>query len=215
MLKRAKTVLRVLRLLYPDADCSLQHRNPLELLVATILSAQCTDIQVNKVTPALFAKYRSAQDFAAASVEELEAAIRTTGFFHNKAKNIQGACRKIVEQFHGTVPDSMEELVSLPGVGRKTANVVLSNAFGIHAGVVVDTHVFRITHRLGLATGSTPEKTEQELCQLFAQQDWNFLSHALIQFGRQVCTARQPKCSVCRLAADCPTVTGSSRMHAQ
>ncbi|MDR3233725.1 MAG: endonuclease III [Planctomycetaceae bacterium] len=199
MSAKADTVLNTLRSLYPDAACSLMYRNPLELLIATILSAQCTDIQVNKVTPALFAKYRSAEDFASAPIKEFESAIRTTGFFHNKAKNIQGACQMIMQHFGGSVPDSMDALVLLPGVGRKTANVVLSNAFGINAGFVVDTHVFRISRRLALAKGSTPEKVEQELCRTFRQSDWGDLSHLLIQFGRSICTARNPKCGECPL----------------
>ncbi|MDR3183524.1 MAG: endonuclease III [Planctomycetaceae bacterium] len=197
--KQADAVLKVLRSLYPAADCSLMYRSPLELLIATMLSAQCTDVQVNKVTPALFAKYRCAEDFAAAPIEELESSIRTTGFFHNKAKNIRGACLAIIQHFGGNVPDSMDALVSLPGVGRKTANVVLSDAFGINAGFVVDTHVFRISRRLGLAKGSTPEKVEQELCRQFKADDWGYLSHALIQFGRGICTARNPKCGECLL----------------
>ena len=200
----AKKILAGLKKAYPDAGCSLSFRSPLELLVATVLSAQCTDVQVNKVTPKLFRQFRSAKDFAAAPLEQLEELIRTTGFFHNKAKNIQNACRKIVEEFGGKVPDTMEVLVSLPGVGRKTANVVLSNGFGRHEGFVVDTHVFRLSHRLGLVKGNTPEKVEQELMQLFPQTDWAYLSHALILHGRQFCNARKPRCNDCPLGKDCP-----------
>ena len=189
---------------YPDAGCSLSFRSPLELLVATILSAQCTDVRVNKVTPSLFHRFPSAKDYAVVPIEQLEEAIRTTGFFHNKAKHIQNACRKIIEDFGGNVPDTMESLTSLPGVGRKIANVVLSNGFGRNEGFVVDTHVFRLSHRLGLVKGTTPEKAEQELMQLFPQTDWRFLSHALIVHGRRICNARKPHCDDCPLKRDCP-----------
>jgi len=189
---------------YPDAGCSLSFRSPLELLVATILSAQCTDVQVNKVTPQLFQRFLTAEDYATVPLEQLEEAIRTTGFYHNKAKNIQNSCREIVKKFDGSVPDTMESLTSLPGVGRKTANVVLSNGFGRNEGFVVDTHVFRLSHRLGLVSGKTPEKAEQELMLLFPQTDWAYLSHALIMHGRKVCSARKPRCNDCPLATDCP-----------
>jgi endonuclease-3 len=158
---------------------------------------------VNKVTPKLFQRFRSAKDYATVPLEQLEEAIRTTGFFHNKAKNIQNACRVIIEKFAGNIPDTMESLVLLPGVGRKTANVVLSNGFGRNEGVVVDTHVFRLSHRLGLVKGKTPEKAEQELMQLFPQTDWAYLSHALILHGRKVCQARKPRCVDCPLKKDC------------
>ena len=204
MSRRAGKILAGLKKTYPDAGCSLSFRSPLELLVATILSAQCTDVQVNKVTPKLFRQFRTAKDYAAAPLEQLEELVRTAGFFHNKAKNIQNACRKIEEQFDGNVPDTMEALVSLPGVGRKTANVVLSNGFGRHEGFVVDTHVFRLSHRLGLVKGNTPEKVEQELMQIFSQTDWAYLSHALILHGRQFCNARKPLCEGCFLSEDCP-----------
>ena len=204
MSSTAKKILAGLKKAYPGAGCSLSFRSPLELLVATILSAQCTDVRVNKVTPQLFRQFRSAQDYAAASLAELEEAIRTTGFFHNKARNIQNASRKIVEQFGGKVPDTMESLVSLPGVGRKTANVVLSNGFGRNEGFVVDTHVFRLSHRLGLADGKTPEKVEQELMRIFPLSDWAYLSHALILHGRKICKARKPLCTACPLKKDCP-----------
>jgi endonuclease-3 len=200
----AKKILAGLKKAYPDAGCSLSFRSPLELLIATILSAQCTDVRVNKVTPQLFRQFCSANDYATAPLEQLEEAVRTTGFFHNKAKNIQKSCQVIVEKFGGNVPDTMESLVSLPGVGRKTANVVLSNAFGRNEGFVVDTHVFRLSHRLGLIKGKTPEKAEQELMQLFPQIDWAYLSHALILHGRQVCVARKPRCTDCPLNKTCP-----------
>lgn len=202
-MKHAVKILTGLKNAYPDAGCSLSFRSPLELLVATILSAQCTDVRVNKVTPKLFQQFCSAKDYAAAPIEQLEEAIRTTGFFHNKAKNIQNACRRIAEEFGGKVPDTMESLVSLPGVGRKTANVVLSNGFGRNEGFVVDTHVFRLSHRLGLAEGKTPEKVEQELMKLFPQTDWAFLSHALILHGRKFCKARNPICTCCPLKKHC------------
>ena len=206
MSSRATKILSGLKKAYPDAGCSLSFRSPLELLIATILSAQCTDVRVNKVTPQLFRQFRSAKDYATAPLEQLEEAVRTTGFFHNKAKNIQKSCQDIVEKFGGKVPDTMESLVSLPGVGRKTANVVLSNAFGRNEGFVVDTHVFRLSHRLGLVNGKTPEKAEQELMQLFPQIDWAYLSHALILHGRQVCVSRKPRCVDCSLNKTCPKI---------
>ncbi|MCL2710498.1 MAG: endonuclease III [Planctomycetaceae bacterium] len=204
MSRYARRILLGLKKAYPDAGCSLSFRSPLELLVATILSAQCTDVQVNKVTPQLFQRFLTAEDYATVPLEQLEEAIRTTGFYHNKAKNIQNSCREIVKKFDGSVPDTMESLTSLPGVGRKTANVVLSNGFGRNEGFVVDTHVFRLSHRLGLVSGKTPEKAEQELMLLFPQTDWAYLSHALIMHGRKVCSARKPRCNDCPLATDCP-----------
>ena len=206
MSQYAKKVLAGLKKTYPEAGCSLSFRSPLELLVATILSAQCTDVQVNKVTPELFRQFRSVKDYAEVPLKQLEETIRTTGFFHNKAKNIQNACRKIIEKFDGNVPETMESLISLPGVGRKTANVVLSNGFGRNEGFVVDTHVFRLSHRLGLVKGKTPEKAEQELMFLFPQADWAYLSHALILHGRKTCNARKPHCTVCPLKKDCPKI---------
>ena len=197
MSKHAETILAGLKNLYPEAGCSLSFRSPLELLVATILSAQCTDVRVNKVTSALFLQFRSPMDYANVPLEQLEEAIRPTGFFRNKAKNIQNACREIIERFDGQVPNTMESLTSLPGVGRKTANVVLSNGFGLHEGIVVDTHVFRLSRRLGLVKGKTPEKAELELMTLFSQADWAYLSHALILHGRQVCRAKKPLCTNC------------------
>ena len=204
MEQHAGKILNELKKTYPQAGCSLTFRTPLELLVATILSAQCTDVRVNKVTPTLFQQFRTAQDYADAPIELLEEFIRMTGFFRNKAKNIQSACREIIARFDGDVPDTMEALVSLPGVGRKTANVVLSNGFGRTEGITVDTHVFRLSHRMGLALGKTPEKVELELMQLFPKSDWTFLSHALILHGRQVCTARTAQCEKCSVRKVCP-----------
>lgn len=201
---RSRTILTVLKKTYPEAECSLSFGSSLELLIAVILSAQCTDVQVNKVTPELFRRFKTVRGYADASVHEIEEVIRPTGFFHNKAKHIQHCCRMIADRFGGEVPDTMEALTSLPGVGRKTANVVLGNAFGKNEGFVVDTHVFRLSHRLGLAEGTTPEKTEQELMKLFPQADWSYLSHALIRLGREFCTSRSPKCGGCPLNKCCP-----------
>ncbi len=191
---------------HPDAGCSLTFHEPFELLVATILSAQCTDVQVNKVTPKLFQRFPDAESLAAASLEEIEPFIKSTGFYHNKAKSLQGASRGICERFGGAVPSTMEELVSLPGVGRKTANVVLGNGFGKNLGFVVDTHVFRLSRRMGLAKGTTPEKVETELMKLFPQNEWAYLSHALILHGRGPCKARKPDCEHCPLADCCPRI---------
>jgi endonuclease-3 len=198
-------VLKTLKKLYPNANCSLNFSSPLELLVATILSAQCTDVRVNIVTKSLFAKYKTASDFANETLPELENNIRSTGFYHNKAKSIQGACRRIVETYGGVVPDTMDELTTLPGVGRKTANVVLGTGFGKAVGVVVDTHVSRISQRLGLTESDNPEKIEQDLMKQFPKKSWTELSHLLIMHGRKLCTARNPKCD------DCPFKTCNSR----
>ena len=206
MPQHAKKILLALKKAYPDAGCSLAFYSPLELLVATILSAQCTDARVNKVTPVLFQQFRSAEDYTAAPLEQLEELIRTTGFYRNKAKHIQNACREIIARFDGKVPDTMEGLVSLPGVGRKTANVVLSNIFGRNEGFTVDTHVFRLSRRLGLAEGRSPTKVEQELMKLFPETEWTYLSHALILHGRQVCNARKPRCTDCPLKKLCPQI---------
>lgn len=199
-----KRILRLLRETYPDASCELDFRNPLELLVATILSAQCTDKRVNLVTPALFAKYPSAADFARAPLEEIEEAIRSTGFYRNKARNIQACCRKLVERHGGEVPSSMEALIQLDGVGRKTANVILGSAFGISEGVVVDTHVIRLSNRLGFTTEQDPEKIERTLMNLVLQNEWTLFSHRLVWHGRRRCAARKPDCEHCELASDCP-----------
>ena len=203
--KRAGQIVRLLKKEYPQARCSLNYSNPLELLVATILSAQCTDERVNLVTAELFRKYRTAEDYAAAPAAELERDIRSTGFFRNKAKSIQGACRLIAEHHGGSVPRSMEELLELPGVARKTANVVLGNAFGVASGVVVDTHVARLSERLGLSSEKTPEKIEQDLTSMVPKSDWILFPHLFIAHGRKVCKARGPLCGECVLAKLCPS----------
>lgn len=202
---RAQEILAHVRRDYPNARCSLNFSTPLELLVATILSAQCTDERVNQVTLALFAKYRSAADYAQAHPEELEQDIKQTGFYRNKAKHIREAAHLIVEQFDGEVPHTMEELLTLPGVARKTANVVLGNAFGIIEGVVVDTHVGRLARRMGLSASEDPVKVEQDLMALVPQRDWLDLSHMFIYHGRAVCQARKPLCEQCSAASICPT----------
>lgn len=203
--KRARRIVSLLKKNYPDARCSLNHTNPLELLVATILSAQCTDERVNIVTAELFGKYRLPEDYAAVAREELEGDIRPTGFFRNKAKSIQGACSLIAEQYGGRVPETMEELLELPGVARKTANVVLGNAFGIASGVVVDTHVSRLSQRLALTLETLPEKIERDLSEVVPRADWIEFPHLLIAHGRAVCKARTPLCAECFLLELCPT----------
>jgi endonuclease III len=201
---RIARIVKELKEAYPDAECALSHKNPLQLLVATILSAQCTDTRVNQVTPALFRQYPSAREFADASQGDLEKMIHSTGFFRNKAKNIKAACQKIIHDFQGRVPNTMNDLLSLAGVARKTANVVLGTAYGIPAGVVVDTHVFRIAHRLGLTRAKTPEKVELDLMKLLPHEEWINFAHRLIHHGRRVCMARNPQCSTCTLADLCP-----------
>jgi endonuclease-3 len=205
---KRKNTLKIIRLLkkaYPDARCSLNHGSPLELLIATILSAQCTDERVNIVTADLFRKYRTCQDYIQVERTELEQDVRTTGFFRNKSKSIQGACKRIEQEYGGEVPKTMDELLSLPGVARKTANVVLGNAFGIASGVVVDTHVSRLSQRLGLTTQKQPEKIERDLIELVPKKDWVDLPHLLIYHGRKVCKARMPLCSECVLEPLCPS----------
>ncbi|HEY1785575.1 MAG TPA: endonuclease III [Pirellulales bacterium] len=204
--KYAARVVRRLAKAYPNAQCALEFRTPLQLLVATILSAQCTDRRVNLVTKDLFRKYRSAADFAAAPLPELERAIQSTGFFRNKARNIKACCQQLVDRFEGSVPEEMEALVSLPGVGRKTANVVLGTAFGVANGVVVDTHVTRIARRLGLTEQNDAVKIERDLMGLIPRSQWIDFSHRLIHHGRQICVARRPKCGECPLADVCPKV---------
>jgi len=194
-----------LRRAYPDAHCELAHSNPLELLIATILSAQCTDKKVNEVTPRLFKKYRTAADYTQAPAAELEEAIHSLGFFRHKARSLQGCCRDIAEQHGGEVPRTMEALTHLPGVGRKTANVVLGNAFGINEGIVVDTHVQRLSQRLGLSAQSVPEKIEADLQGLVPREHWTLFSHLLIWHGRRRCSARSPDCPHCEVQALCPT----------
>jgi endonuclease-3 len=201
--ERVAAILTALDEAYPNAACALHHRTPWELLVATILSAQCTDVRVNLVTPELFRRFPTPAAMAQASLPELEALIRTTGFFRNKAKSIQGAARKIVSDFNGRVPETMAELTTVPGAARKTANVVLGVAYGKAEGVVVDTHVFRIAHRLELAKGNTPEKVEQELMQVLPRDRWIGFSHQVIHLGREVCLARKPKCKQCNLEPLC------------
>lgn len=190
---------------YPDAKCSLNFKSPLELLVATILSAQCTDERVNKVTPKLFQKYSSAKQYAEAPLKELETMIHSTGFYHNKAKNIKTACLLIEEKFGGDVPRMMEQLLELPGVARKTANVVLFNAFGVIDGIAVDTHVTRLSHRLGLSTKNTAEKIETDLMRIYPKKKWGILSHYLIMHGRNICKAQKPQCENCFLQKICPS----------
>ena len=203
---RARRVIARLRTAYPDARCALHHDNPLQLLIATILSAQCTDARVNMVTPALFKKYRTAADFASAPARELEAMIRSTGFFRNKARSIRNCCRAIVDHHDGNVPDTLDELIALDGIGRKTANVVLGVAYGKAEGVVVDTHVARLTRRLGLTRQRTPEKIEQALMKLIPRDDWIDFSHLLIWHGRKRCTARRPDCIECEVVDLCPKI---------
>ncbi len=203
---RTRKILAGLQAAYPAAHCELNFNNPLQLLIATILSAQCTDKRVNLVTAQLFEQYRSAKDFANAELAELEQAVKTTGFFRNKAKNIQACCRALVEQHGGEVPRLMEELTALAGVGRKTANVVLGNAFGINVGVVVDTHVTRLANRLGLTPQAGAEKIESELMTLVPRGQWTLFSHWLIWHGRRRCGARKPDCAGCEIAKLCPRV---------
>lgn len=203
--QRAKLVWSLLNEAYPDAHCALTHKNPFQLLVATILSAQCTDKRVNMVTPALFKAYPDAGAFAKADIGELEALIRLTGFFRNKAKNIKASAERIISDYLGRVPDTMEDLVTLPGVARKTANVVLFNAFGKNLGVVVDTHVGRTSQRLGLSGSRDPNKIEKDLMKLFPQKNWGMLGHYLVELGRDVCKAPKPNCALCKLNAICPS----------
>jgi endonuclease-3 len=203
--ERTKKIIAGLRQTYPDAHCELNFSNPLELLIATILSAQCTDKQVNIVTENLFKKYRSTADFAKAPLSELEQNIRRIGFFRNKAKNIKACCQSLLEKHGGKVPQTMEELTALAGVGRKTANVVLGNAFHINVGVVVDTHVARLSERLDLSRETSPEKIEADLQKLVPQNDWCFFSHLLIWHGRRRCYARNPDCVNCEIKSLCPT----------
>ena len=207
---RAQQIVRALKKTYPDATCALNHTNPLELLIATILSAQCTDERVNIVTATLFRKYGSAAEFAAADPAELERDINSVTFFRNKTKSIQTTCRLLMEQYQGQVPRTLEELVKLSGVGRKTANVVLGTAFGIPTGVVVDTHVMRLTQLLKLTEHKEPEKIEQDLIAILPKKEWIDFSHRLIWHGRRVCKARKPACDICSLESYCP----SSRLKA-
>ncbi len=203
--EQVQAIIAELRQLYPDATCSLNFSNPLELLIATQLSAQCTDVRVNMVTEKLFQKYRSVEDFATVSQEELEQDIRSTGFYHNKAKNIRAAAQRIITEFGGEVPRTMPELLSLAGVARKTANVVLGYAFGIQVGIVVDTHVGRLSRRLGWTENTDAVKVEQDLMRIIPEEDWLNISHLLIYHGRAICEARNPLCEKCSLVPLCPS----------
>ena len=205
--KRAREILALLGQLYPDATCSLNYETPVQLLVATILSAQCTDERVNKVTPALFQKFPEALALAEADREELENLIRSTGFFRHKAKNIQGACQMIVTDFDGKVPQQMEQLLKLPGVARKTANVVLAHGYGIIQGVTVDTHVKRLSNRWGLTRSPNPVQIERDLMPLLPQPDWENFSIRTIYHGRAICKARKPQCEICQLVHLCPSAS--------
>jgi endonuclease-3 len=211
--QRALKIIRLLKREYPDVRCSLNFSNPLELLVATILSAQCTDERVNLVTADLFRKYRRAEDYFGVEPTELEQDIRSTGFYRNKAKSIQGACRMIAEKHEGHVPETIDELLLLPGVARKTANVVLGNAFHITSGIVVDTHVARLSERLELTRNTQPEKIERDLMELVPHKDWIDFSHLLIAHGRKVCNARKPLCEECVVEKLCPS--SKARMRAE
>jgi endonuclease-3 len=204
-MKLAQQVRKALAKLYPDAHCALRHEGPLQLLIATILSAQCTDVRVNLVTPALFARFRTAKDFAVADIKELEKMIQSTGFFRNKSKNIKACCKTIVEKHGGEVPGNLEALVVLPGIGRKTANVVLGNAFDV-PGITVDTHVNRLSQRLGLTKKDDPVKIELDLMELIPKKEWTDFSHRMIFHGRQVCFARKPACSQCAMQSFCPKI---------
>jgi endonuclease-3 len=201
----AGEIYRRLQAHYPDAHCALDYKTPFQLLVATILSAQCTDKRVNMVTPALFKKYKTPKAMAAANPDELEGLIKSTGFFRNKTKSLLGMAAAVAGQHGGKVPDELDELVKLPGVGRKTANVVLGNAYAKNEGVVVDTHVGRVSGRLGLTRNTDPVKIEQDLVQLFPREDWTLLSHLFIEHGRQICEARRPRCEICFLNDLCPS----------
>jgi endonuclease-3 len=203
--ERVAAILPILKKKYPNAKCSLDHRSPFELLVATILSAQCTDARVNKVTPALFAKYKTPRDFANAPPGELEKDIQSTGFYNSKAKSLRAMAAALVERHDGQVPQTMEELTKLAGTGRKTANVVLGNAFCQNVGVVVDTHVGRLSQRLGLTKQTSPEKIELDLMEIIPQEDWALWAHLMIYHGRAICVARGPKCGECAILKYCPT----------
>ena len=201
--ERVKKIWPILKKTYPDAKTALNFKNPLELLISTILSAQCTDVRVNMVTKDLFKKYKSAKDWAKADIKQIESDIKSTGFYHNKAISIKGACTAISEQFGGKVPDTMDELVELPGVGRKTANVVLANAFGKPA-IACDTHVIRLSRRLGLSENTEPVKLEFDLAEIVPKKNWTMFSHTLILHGRNICKAHKPDCKNCPISKHCP-----------
>jgi endonuclease-3 len=210
---RTRVIIRRLKRAYPGAKCSLNHSNPFELLIATILSAQCTDERVNIVTADLFRKYTKPEDYLKVSPRELEKDIQSTGFFRNKTKSIQGTSKVLTEEYGGQVPHTMDELLELPGVARKTANVVLGNAFGIKAGVVVDTHVTRLSHRLALAQEKTAEKIEQELIPIVPRKDWVIFPHLMIWHGRKICKARNPLCAECVVEKQCPSSFLKTGVH--
>lgn len=209
--QRCGRILAILKKEYPQARTRLEHANPLQLLIATILAAQCTDDRVNIVTGDLFGRYRTAADFAAAGQEQLQEEIRTTGFFRNKARNIRAAAARIVNEYGGNVPDTMEGLLTLPGVARKTANIVLGNAFGKNEGIAVDTHVIRLAGRLGLSRHQDPVKIEQDLMPIVPRRDWTVFTHLLIFHGRAVCTARNPNCQACKISRLCPSAFSFNR----
>ena len=211
--KRTRDIIRRLKRAYPDAKTALNHSNPFELLIATILSAQSTDVRVNIVTADLFRKYKKPEDYLKVSAHELEKDIHSTGFFRNKTKSIQGTAKLLTEQYGGEVPHTMDELLELPGVARKTANVVLGNAFGIKAGVVVDTHVTRLSHRLALSEEKTAEKIEQDLISIVPKKDWVIFPHLLIYHGRQICKARNPLCEECAIEKLCPSSYLKTGVH--
>jgi endonuclease III len=213
--ERVQKILASLDKLYPDVSCALHHESPWQLLVATILSAQCTDERVNKVTPGLFRKYPTPRDFAAVAPEVLAQDIRSTGFFNNKAKSIVGAAKRIVQDFGGEVPRTMEELLTVPGAARKTANVVLGTAYGIPSGVVVDTHVSRIANRLELTKETDPVKIERDLAKILPKERWILFSHQVIHFGRQICVARKPKCAECPMDSFCRARDKTTRVGAK
>jgi endonuclease III len=211
--KRTRDIIRRLKRAYPDAKTALNHSNPFELLIATILSAQSTDVRVNIVTADLFRKYKKPEDYLKVSAHELEKDIHSTGFFRNKTKSIQGTAKLLIEQFGGEVPHTMDELLELPGVARKTANVVLGNAFGIKAGVVVDTHVTRLSHRLALSQEKTAEKIEQDLIPIVPKKDWVLFPHLMIYHGRKICKARNPLCKECAIEKLCPSSYLKTGVH--
>jgi endonuclease-3 len=211
--ERTRLIIRRLKRAYPGAKCSLNHSNPFELLIATILSAQCTDERVNIVTADLFRKYTKPEDYLKVAPRELEKDIQSTGFFRNKTKSIQGTSRMLTEQYHGEVPHTMNELLELPGVARKTANVVLGNAFDIKAGVVVDTHVTRLSHRLAFTQQKTAEKIEQDLIPIVPKKDWVIFPHLMIYHGRKICKARNPLCAECTIEKQCPSSSLKTGVH--
>ena len=203
--KKIKEILKILKSNYPEADCALNYSNPLQLLISTILSAQCTDKRVNQVTKTLFKKYNTATDYANANIKEFEQDIKSTGFYRNKAKNIIESCKVIEKKYNGKVPDTMGEILTFPGVARKTANIVLSNAYGVVVGIAVDTHVRRLSQRLGFSRNDNPDKIEQDLMELFPKKEWFKLNYLLIEHGRKICQAKKPLCPECPVKKTCPS----------